>query len=331
MGEILEIAKVMVRPTMKLLDMCNSAIGTIYKPRHMRKMADAKAYEIRKISDAIAESDNMPIVYENGDISMSTVDYEDYVRRAELRAKHQLLREQNNIESVVEKAYAELEGASEVTNAPVDEDWTTRFFNIVKEINTEEMQYIWSKILAGEITKPGSFSMRTLETIKNLSQSEAEAFQKIIPFIVIAGNNYLLSSHSEIYEKYGVKFSDILKLDECGLLSATGGLMLTTTITGESKVIAYNNALVMVTDGVPEKTTEIRFGVLPLTSAGKELYRILNCTANKEYFLSFAEHIYKGNSEVTFIIHNVKSIDKMMPNYDEMIVQKFCKEKETIE
>ena len=331
MGEFLEIAKVMVQPTMKLLDMCGSAIGTVYEPRHIRKLADAEAYKIKQLGAAITDTANLPVAYENGNISMSTVNFEDFAKRAEFRANYQMLREQNNIESVVEKAYQELLDAPEVPSDPVDEDWTTRFFNIVKEINTEEMQYIWSKILAGEITRPGSFSMRTLETIRNLSKNEAEAFQRIVPCIVITGNDYLLSSDSEVYEKYGIKFSDILTLDECGLMTSSGSLSLTQTITGESEVLVYNDALVMVTNGSHEKPSKVRYGIHTLTSAGKELYRTLSCTPNREYFLSFAEHTFKENKGINFTVHNVTSIDKSIISYEKAIVREFCQKNGTVE
>lgn len=41
MGEILEIAKVLVSPCEKLMTMVGGAIGKAYEPRHTRKMADA--------------------------------------------------------------------------------------------------------------------------------------------------------------------------------------------------------------------------------------------------------------------------------------------------
>jgi hypothetical protein len=66
----------------------------------MRKMTDAEVYRIKQIGNAIIETDGLPIAYDNGEISMNTLNLEDFVKRAELRSSYQLLREQNNIESV---------------------------------------------------------------------------------------------------------------------------------------------------------------------------------------------------------------------------------------
>ncbi len=331
MGQALEVAKVLVQPTMKLLEMCGSAIGAVYEPRYIRKKADAEAYRIKQLAEAVGEASGLPVTYDNGSISMSTVDFDDLAKRADFRAKYQSLREQNNIDNVVINAYKELEGAPKIPDDPINEDWTTRFFNIVKEINTEEMQHIWSKILAGEITKPGSFSMRTLETIRNISQTEAKTFQKVVPLIVIAGNDFLLTSDKDIYEKFGINFSDILMLDECGLMTSSGMLSLTQTITGKSDVLVYNSAFVMVANDTTEKTAKIDYMVYPLTSAGKELYRILSCTPNKEYFLAFAEHIFKENRGVKLKIYNVISVDDSAIHYEDTIVREFYEKKGTIE
>ena len=63
MGEALEIAKVMVEPATKLIGAVQSAIGRAYEPRHIRRLADAKAYEISAIGQAMREASDIPITY----------------------------------------------------------------------------------------------------------------------------------------------------------------------------------------------------------------------------------------------------------------------------
>lgn len=328
MGEFLEIAKVMVEPTMKLLEMCSNAVGVVYEPRHMRKMADAEAYRIRQISGAISEADRLPIAYENGDISMSSTNFEDFAQRAEFREKWQLLREQRNIENVVGNAYQELEGIPKVDSEPVDDDWAYRFFDIAKGINAEEMQYIWGKILAGEVSRPGSFSTRTLETIRNMSREEAESFQKMIPCIVTTGRDYFITSEKKIYEKFDIKYTDILRLDECGLMSSSGPLTLTRTVIKESGVLIFNDALVMITSGTPEKPTEVQCGIHTLTRAGRELYQILEHVPNENYFLAVAESIVNENTLEKAMIHKVTEITEDIISYEDEPVRVFGKDSE---
>ncbi len=77
-------------------------------------------------------------------------------------------------------AHEELLSSTE-ENVPADFniDWYTRFYESASGISDEEMQRLWAKLLAGEIRRPGSFSLRTIETLKNLSASEAKAFSAI--------------------------------------------------------------------------------------------------------------------------------------------------------
>lgn len=324
MGEFLEIAKVMVQPTMKLLDMCGSAIGTVYEPRHIRKLADAEAYKIKQLGSTITESDNLPIAYENGNISMSTVNFEDFAKRAEFRAKYQLLQEQNNIEHVVRDAYNALEGLPEIPNDPIDEDWSTRFFNIAKEIKTEDMQKIWGQILAGEIVRPGSFSMRTLETIRNISRTEAQTFQKIVPLIIRSDREYLISSDDEINKDFDVTYEDIILLDECGLILSTGALSYNMHIPHAHKSYVYTDSLVAIFEGISEKEEKISIGVFVLTKAGRELYNILAHNANDTYFHRVIGKVYnKHKTKVNVTTHSFLGMDNEKVTFDPHPVQVF--------
>lgn len=57
-------------------------------------------------------------------------------------------------------------------------DWFIRFFDSVGNISNAEMQNLWARILAGEIHNHGTFSLRTLETLRNMNQEEAILFKK---------------------------------------------------------------------------------------------------------------------------------------------------------
>ena len=47
-------------------------------------------------------------------------------------------------------------------------DWFVRFFEAAGNISDEYLQKIWDKVLTGEYTKQGNFSLRTLDTLYNL-------------------------------------------------------------------------------------------------------------------------------------------------------------------
>ena len=81
----------------------------------------------------------------------------------------------SNIGAAVGHAAAVLENKP-VSDDEIDPDWTTRFFNDVQDVSSEEMHVLWGRILAGEVEKPGNTSLRTLGVLRNLDQATAKLF-----------------------------------------------------------------------------------------------------------------------------------------------------------
>ena len=192
----------------KLIDVVSKGIGTMYRPRRMRNEADAKAYEIKVVGKAQAEADAEKRLIE--------IETEDRICRR-IAAKE--IRRQENIDSIVELAANNLEGES-VSDKPVDEDWATRFFEIAQDISRDEMKVLWARVLAKEVQRPSSFSLRTLETLRNISADEAMTFEKVANFVLIENEFFIFSDHKTL-EKLGVRYVDLAQLAECGILQST--------------------------------------------------------------------------------------------------------------
>lgn len=313
MGEALEIAKVLVSPCEKLMTMVGGAIGKAYEPRHTRKMADAHAYELSTIGAVMREFADIKTSYENGDIALFTEDFQRLMQRTENRLALQEITKQQNIENVIDKAYELLESENEnaVTNEPVDQDWMRRFFNITGDVSNSEMQEVWARILSGEIKRPGSFSMRTLETIRNISTEEAQAFQRIVPLIVHNGSAYFVLSDNDILQKYGSSFVDIMLLDECGLMDSSGTLSLNLSIGKGKPECLLSDTLLVLIRAKEEEDVKIHIGVHTLTKAGLELFKILEHEINKDYIAQVANLIFSNNAtKVVTSVHKVVSLEQ---------------------
>ena len=174
-----EIVQALVSPAEKLIEAVSGAIGKAYEPKHIRKMADAKAYELKVISDTVRNNSDVPIVYDSAGVSIDTSNFEEIAKRASSRLAYQEITKQQNIEAVADNAYEELENVENVSSEPVNPDWMFRFFNSVENISNKDMQKIWGHILAGEIKQPNTYSFRTLEKLKNMTQQEAKDFQMV--------------------------------------------------------------------------------------------------------------------------------------------------------
>ncbi|WP_306522229.1 TIGR03899 family protein [Rheinheimera sp.] len=92
-------------------------------------------------------------------------------RRIQMRQEQQQL----NLEKVMTLA---LDYCTEILTAQdVDPDWFQAYCELVLDISSQSMQKLWAKILAGEISNPGSFSLKTLHLLKQMGYKDAIALQ----------------------------------------------------------------------------------------------------------------------------------------------------------
>ncbi len=306
------------QPLNKLVETVSKAIGKAYEPAHIRKVAKAKADEIKIISSALNDTINLPAIYANGDITIKTDDYKELAQRACNRLCYQELKKQENIENIIHYAYDALKQEDSVSDQSVDEDWTIRFFNSVEDISNEKMQEIWGKILAGEIRKPNSFSLRTLDTIKNLSQKEAELFQKIANYILCCMKQYFLYNEETVLSKHHIKFPELLLLEECNLLT-TQSLAFTINIQENKKIPVFNKEVVGIVKTTLPGQHKLSIDIYSLTRSGEQLFGIIHTTPNNAYALDVLKDINKKAKNYTCCAYPVNYMKDGKINYDDDI------------
>ncbi len=295
----------LAQPLQKLIKTVAIGVGKVYEPTHIRRMAKAKADEIQIISKSINKNIALPIHYEDGAICIAAEDANELARRAQNRALYQEMKKQQNIESVIAKAYDQLENTEEVSEDPVDPDWINEFFDNVANVSNEEMQVFWGKLLAGEVSKPKSFSLRTLATLKNLTNYEAQIFTKVAPYIL--GNiadlnegyiNYFLLSDPNLLEHNGISFGQILRLSEAGLVTVTGNTMIGFDIEPKHHTVIINRNKCIHIKNSSDQRVALKYPVYPLTEAGTELFPIACNTkdlGNDDYILDCLDYLrHKG-------------------------------------
>ena len=127
-----------------------------------------------------------------------------------------------------------------------DFDWHIRFYEACGTVTDEEMQELWAKILSGEICHPGSYSLRTLECLRNLTKEEAELFRKICGCGMKLNSSVAMLRIGGIMEKNGITYDNILKLADCGLLKSDVGLALGLTVGEELCILAVDDSMVLL-------------------------------------------------------------------------------------
>lgn len=298
------------QPLTKLVETVSGGIDTLYKPWHLKRMAKAKAEEINLISAAIVNNSNLPINYQHGNVGIDSSDIQNLLLRTQQRLLQEEMKKQQNMDAVVARAAEELQTKEQVSEVPVDEDWAARFGNIAKDISSEEMQNIWGRILAGEVEKPGSFSIRTLDTIRNISRSEAVAFQKIVPLVMKCGKEVVISSRKEILNQHGVTYEDIMLLDECGLMASNTSLILNMRLRKGMKTNIRTESLIAIVEGTAVEEETVSIGIYSLSKAGRELYSILAHNSDDNYFHKVLDEMFsKNRTKVSIVTHKIAAID----------------------
>lgn len=67
----------------------------------------------------------------------------------------------------------------------IDSEWAERFFDNASVVYDEEMQKVWSALLAGEANEPGTFSKRTMSILADMSAEDARLFRTLCGYCFV--------------------------------------------------------------------------------------------------------------------------------------------------
>ncbi len=306
------IIKIEGKPIEKLIDVISNAIGTLYEPRQIVRnaKAEAKSESIKAIEKAKTQA-----------IIDGNIEKAQYLDRINNRLVNKETKRQKNIEDVVAVAGSILQTEEKVSEESVNQDWATRFFDIVQDISDDEMQLLWGRILAGEIKQPKSYSLRTLEILRNMTKEEAEIFQKVAQFILVNDQDiaFLFTSFNDL-KNFGIPYYYIAKLVEIGLIQSGDNVRQQFNANNTSEInkicIIYGNIVVKIDQ--MSGADLFSFPVRLLTTPGEELARLIPISPNLDYIKKMASTIKRDNVKVSYAkiisINENGNID-----YDELI------------
>lgn len=197
----------------KLIDTIGNQIGLFLEPTHIRRKGQAEAGV--NVSEARAKADIAVLKIEN---KLAIQDIQD---RAAERVHIQEEKRQKNLEAIASQASHEL--PADVSDVPVDEDWVAQFFDHCKDVSNEKMQTVWAKLLAGEVTKPGSYSLRTLAAVRVLSKEDADLFTRFCSTVWQTSSGLTaivpdFKNHATFPASI-LSFAELVKLDALGMIS----------------------------------------------------------------------------------------------------------------
>ena len=275
----------------KLLDYAASGIGAVAGPMlatwRARQEAKAKligvqveADSLRLIADAQADARRSLVEPDQTGSGMLEIGADGIAQRIEFQEK----KRQANIVSVVQDAAAEL-GGKEVPDREPDPDWTARFFDGVKDVSSEDMRKIWTRILAGEVESPGRTALRTLDVLRNMTREEAEIFKSACEFII---DDFIFYPRKDRTTHPVLQQVDVMRLQDADLLHTSTSLAkILNFFEGKCHIPHRGFCLRIISN---ENRESISIPAIPLTRSGRDLSQVLErdlCIKNLRLFSKF--------------------------------------------
>ncbi|MBQ4393872.1 MAG: DUF2806 domain-containing protein [Paludibacteraceae bacterium] len=297
------------KPLEKLLDVVSNAIGALCAPWQTKRVAraEAEADRIKAIESAKTEA----LLAENAERYMALSSVEKRIVTKEVKR-------QNNIDNVVAIASQSLEGEKEVSSERVNPDWATRFFDIAQDISDEAMQDLWGRILAGEVKRPQSYSLRTLEALRNITREEAELFEKAAQYVLYDGTYYLYRFSGNNEGPESIEYSEIARLVEIGLLQAGSTVSQNyynpDGVTSDAHLF-YGGKYVAFIKITP-KIKQLSFPIYSLSKAGEELYKLILVNPDVKYFEEVLRNIQQRNKSCSIKYAKYKWLDTSKEKFE---------------
>ena len=247
------------------------------------------------------------IVNNNCDVEalakITTANFETTLKQAysvfEQQSKTNLQQILERTNQIIQKQKPNLAGLTKV-------DWINIYFESAKNTSDEYMQNIWAKVLAKELEIPGSFSYKTLDILKNMSSDDFRLFEKMLHLQV---GGFVLQK--EVESNKHLRWTDFQILREHGLINLENSKRTIPIDAHGEKLELIGNEYVIVLKNSSENEVAVRYTGYLLSTASKEIMKIILTGHSIESALSYTEFIMDAAKKVpgvTVSLHEVNVI-----------------------
>jgi len=193
----------------------------------------------------------------------------------------------------------------------ISDHFLKNFEENAKLSSTDEMKERFSRILAGEIQQPGSFSTRTLRVMSAIDQDLAQIFVRLCScaFALHSSSDQILdvrvpglgNANSNSLLNYGFSFSTLNMLHDNELIIPDYNSYHTYYLSPKNgrqyqSIALHRNKAVFVLqprDKIAPPNKDLRVHGVALSSIGKQLYSLVDLIDVPDYDLALAEHYGK--------------------------------------
>lgn len=203
-------------------------------------------------------------------------------------------REWKNVSDVIGISADILKCLPEVSEEPVNPDWSARFFDYAKNCSDEEVKRLWGQILAGEIESPGKYSLRTLDVLRNLTRTEAQLITK-----------YAARVHNSDFLDVEMSVLDVAKLGDIGFINDNELSRGYDIAPNEPKVFYTDSDHILICSSDTKK--HISYSFHALTQVGREIMSLVTAESNDEILKMVANDIAKRCPSCKISKHKLSS------------------------
>ena len=314
----------------KLLDVTCSGVGAVAGPMLAPWKAQQESKAQLIAAKGYAESLQIRIeAHSRARESLTSKDLKitgelDIENTVKQRIQFQERKRQLNIEAVVNKAAMQL-GDDLVADSEPDHDWTARFFTEVQDVTSEDLQSLWAKVLAGEVRRAKSTSIRTLSILKNIEQGTARLFTKFCSTCVFLspGEGVMLDARvpslggnaaQNSLEAHGLNFGNLNVLNEHGLIIADYNswfdyqICINLPIQAALKTppplrcvpfMFQNHNWALIPTNQRQSSNGFKLSGVALTRAGQELSKIVDLQPMNDFEKDLKGFFEKSNLQMT--------------------------------
>ena len=246
----------------------------------------------------------------------------EFARVAFRKFGQKIIREQINLNLTSEAAARELQTptsmdepvADAVQDTTINDDWLNNFEKEASQKSTEDMHQMFGRILAGEIRRPSTFSIRTVKLLGELDPKVAGLFRTLCSTCIslnIPGLGRVMdarvpslvgSASSNSLAAYGLSFDQLNVLHEFGLIipDYNSYFGYEWCIANEQNQVglafAHQKRLWgLVSSPERKKTDKLQIDGVALSSSGKELLQVVDTVPMENYTTALQEFFVKQN------------------------------------
>ena len=269
------------------LDKIEKLCGFLYNPKGTEQEA------IDRYVERIKEQ-NLPAEIEAAKISNARKDIKYYSRQ------------KNIVHSALEHIQENKMPLPE-NDDEYDEEWFSRFFECAKHVAKEDMQKLWGRILANELSSPGSVTKQLLHVMSIIEREQAIAFSKLCSYSISTANNTLilcdLHKETEFWKTKSIELPIILELESLGLLSFNStGFQYDFPVPLDTFGFKLNNESIYNVVSSKDKIKSLPLGNVGLTKTGLALCKSIDILYPNDVLNFITSYFEKRNFIITKVI-----------------------------